>query len=136
MNMLVTEKGQRREMTEFGKTLNKLMVKHDVYQWDQLRERLEDVGYKIGQSRLSQYLYGKRNPRNPQDFFDAIATALRLDEDEKTRLVYSFAYPAGRTSRGGLSQETIDGARAFEERVRAEEEREREGETRREAKGS
>ncbi len=93
IKMLVTEDREQRALNEFGRTLNKVMVNHDVFQWKQLRLRLEDVGYRVGQSRLSQYVNGKRNPEDPQELFDALARALDLDESEKMRLAYSFAYP-------------------------------------------
>lgn len=70
------------EMTEFGKTLHRLMVAHEVYEWkDLIRLLKEKAGYEIGQPRLSSYLYGDRNPRHLQRFFDAVAVALDLDEE-------------------------------------------------------
>lgn len=92
--MLMTEKRSKRqskEMTPFGRTLNKLMVDHDVYDWKQLRELLRENGYKIGQSRLSQYLYGVRDPQDFQDFFYHLSKVLSLDEEEMKRLSYAYA---------------------------------------------
>ncbi|WP_273845456.1 hypothetical protein [Rubrobacter calidifluminis] len=133
--MIVAERRSRREMTEFGKTLNKLMVNHEVFGgWQELRRRLDAVGYHIGQSRLSQYLYGDRNPQDPQKLFDAISAALGLTEEEEMRLAYSFAYPKSGRSRGGLSQETIDKARRFEGKIRSEQQEDK-GESSRGAKG-
>src|SRR4051812_16064585 len=106
--MLVAENSEQSEMTEFGKTLNKVMVGHDVYNWQQLRARLKEVGYNIGQSRLSQYLHGKRNPQNPQEFFDALTEALDLSKEEETRLVYAFAYPRRSGTSARLTQENIE----------------------------
>lgn len=115
--MLMTENRPARSMTEFGKTLNKLMVNHDVYTWQALRDELETVEYDIGQSRLSQYLYGDRNPQDPQKFFDAISVALDLSEEEEMRLAYSFAYPRGNATRR-LTAENVERAREFEDEIR------------------
>lgn len=115
--MLMTENKRARRMTEFGRTLNKLMVHHDVYSWQALRDELERVGYDIGQSRLSQYLYGDRNPQEPQRFFDALSAALGLSEEEEMRLAYSFAYPEGGPSQR-LTAENVERAREFEEQIK------------------
>lgn len=115
--MLMTENKRARRMTEFGRTLNKLMVNHDVYSWQALRDELERVGYDIGQSRLSQYLYGDRNPQEPQKFFDALSGALGLSEEEEMRLAYSFAYPEGRAERR-LTAENVERAREFEDKIK------------------
>jgi len=115
--MLMTENKRARRMTEFGRTLNKLMVNHDVYSWQALRDELERVGYDIGQSRLSQYLYGDRNPQEPQKFFDSLSAALELTEDEEMRLAYSFAYPEGNTTRR-LTAENVERAQEFEDRIK------------------
>lgn len=125
--MLVADNRERSEMTEFGKTLNKVMVNHDVYNWQQLRTRLDAVGYRIGQSRLSQYLYGKRNPQNPQEFFDALTEALDLNKEEEMRLVYAFAYPRRGSTAPKLTEENIERANAFEEEMGACHLREDEG---------
>lgn len=115
--MLMTENKRARRMTEFGRTLNKLMVNHDVYSWQALRDELKRVGYDIGQSRLSQYLYGDRNPQEPQRFFDALSAALGLSEEEEMRLAYSFAYPRGNATRR-LTAENVEHARVFEDEIR------------------
>jgi hypothetical protein len=117
--LMATRKPKRgtAEMTEFGRTLNLLMVEHQVYEWKDLIEALEAVGYEIGQPRLSGYLYGDRNPRRPQELFDAIARALELDEEEKMRLIYSYGYPKGSGER--ITDEKVRRARAAEEEVKA-----------------
>ncbi len=124
--LMATRKPKRNtsEMTAFGKTLNKLMVDHDVYEWKDLLELLEGVGYEIGQPRLSGYLYGDRNPRRPRELFDAIAKALDLSEDEKMRLIYSYGYPDG--SGDGPSEKAIERSMAAEDEIRARKKGERE----------
>ena len=118
--MLMSDRKTKRgtsEMTEFGKTLNTLMVMHGIFEWKDLLGALESVGYEIGQPRLSGYLYGDRNPRNPQELFDAIARALELSEEEKMRLIYSYGYPKQRNN-GGPTQRNIDQARLAEEKIK------------------
>ena len=89
--MLVATRNEKGGMTEFGKTLNKLMVARDVYNWKGLRALLQErVGYKVGQSGLSQYLHGIRNPREPRKFLDAISRTLDLNDEEKQTLILSF----------------------------------------------
>lgn len=114
--MYMTERKSAEEMTEFGKTLNRTMVAHDVYTWTALRERLKGIGYEIGQSQLSQYIYGIRNPQELQALFAALSEALNLTTDEEMRLTYAFAYPHGG---GRISRETIERSVAAEEEVRA-----------------
>lgn len=121
--------GPKQDMREFRSTLNKLMVAHDVFTWKALRDRLTEVGYDIGQSKLSQYLNGKRNPEEPQELFEALAKALRLSENEKLRLVYAFAYPKSSASSPlHISAESLNKARSFEEDMIAEKRSEAEGE--------
>ncbi|MGH3087732.1 MAG: hypothetical protein ACRDSJ_10510 [Rubrobacteraceae bacterium] len=113
-------------MTEFGKTLNRIMVNHDVYEWKDLLKLLDEkAGLDMGQPRLSGYLYGDKQPRRTQEFFNALAVALELDENEKKRLIYAYGYPKGGV---GVSGETLQNAEAAEEEIRARKQnREREG---------
>lgn len=124
--MLMTEDKSKRqrnpkrstgEMSEFGKTLNLLMVQHGVYEWKDLLELLEaKAGYEIGQPRLSGYLYGDRNPRRPQELFDALARALELDENERIRLIYSYGYPKGGATK--IDEGNIERFGVAEERIK------------------
>jgi hypothetical protein len=124
MMLMAREKPRERnvkrgtaDMTEFGKTLNMLMVQHEVYEWKDLLELLKTkAGYKIGQPRLSGYLYGDRNPRNPQRLFDALATALDLDKEGKTRSIYSYGFPEGGAHK--INDEHIERSRVAEEEIR------------------
>jgi hypothetical protein len=96
--MLVVEgkrKQPKRDRTAFKRTLNKLMVSRDIFQWKDLRSRLEDYGYEIGQSQLSQYLNGQRDPEDLEELFEAIGRALDLTREEKMLLAFSYAYPQG-----------------------------------------
>lgn len=113
--MLVTEERPNRQLEDFRRTLNRLMVNHGVYDWQELRQALYDVGYDIGQSRLSQYLNRKRNPTNPTEFFTALSDALELSQDEERELAHSFAYSGGR---GRLVQENFDKSQDFEDKMR------------------
>lgn len=99
--MLMVEnkrKQPKRDRTLFRRTLNKLMVKRDIFYWKDLRVELENVGYEIGQSGLSQYLNGQRDPEELEELFAAIDRALHLSKEEKMLLAYTYAYPdnAGR----------------------------------------
>lgn len=122
--MLMTEKPKKRnpkrstaDMSEFGKTLNRIMVDHDVYEWkDLLRLLNEKAGLDMGQPRLSGYLYGDKQPRRTQEFFTALAVALDLDEDERKRLTYAYGYPKSDT---GISDETLRNAEAAESEIKA-----------------
>lgn len=126
MELMTDEKSEGRqrnpkrgtaEMSEFGRTLNMLMVQHEVYEWKDLLELLNKrAGYDIGQPRLSGYLYGDRNPRRPQELFDALATALDLNREEKTRLIYSYGYPKG--GAGRIDNENIERSMVAEEEIR------------------
>lgn len=113
------EKTAKRDRIQFRRTLNKLMVDRNIFEWKDLRAELVAVGYEIGQSRLSQYLNGKRSPRDEQAFFDAIARALELTEQEKSSLVYAYAYPGG-AGRSGPTEETMRRAEEAEKRIRRE----------------
>lgn len=86
-------KQPKRDRTLFRRTLNKLMVKRDIFYWKDLRSELEKVDYDIGQSGLSQYLNGQRDPEDLEELFAAIDRALDLSKEEKMLLAYSYAYP-------------------------------------------
>lgn len=121
--MLMVEKKSKRpkrDRTQFRRTLNKLMVERDIYFWKDLRVALSDIGYEIGQPRLSQYLNGQRDPEDLEEFFDAIGRALDLTEEEKMRLAYSYAYP-GSGVRSGPTEETYRKAEEAEKIIRGDE---------------
>lgn len=102
--MLVVErkrKQPKRDRTLFRRTLNKLMVSRDIFFWKDLRVELERVGYDVGQSRLSQYLNGQRDPEDLEELFAAIGRALNLTRDEKMLLAFSYAYPQGNGQAAG-----------------------------------
>lgn len=103
----------------FKRLLNKLMVDRDIFTWNDLRARLAEVGYEVGQSRFSQYLNGYRGPQELQEFFDAIAKGLKLTEDEKMRLVYSYAYPST-GPKPGPTDETLQRAEEVEKIIRGD----------------
>ena len=118
--MFVMEKKRKqpkRDRTQFRRTLNKLMVKRDIFFWKDLRAELATVGYDIGQSRLSQYLNGQRDPEELEEFFDAIGRALKLTREEKMQLAYSYAYPDG-ASQKGPTEETMRRAEEAEEIIK------------------
>lgn len=96
--MFVVEKKKKqpkRDRELFKKTLNKLMVSRDIFYWKDLRAELEKTGYEIGQSQLSQYVNGQRDPEDLEELFAAIGRALGLSRDEKMLLAFSYAYPQG-----------------------------------------
>lgn len=84
------ERASSTDMCPFGHALNQIMVRRGIYEWQDLREALKRVGYDIGQSQLSQYVHGKRNPREPQKLFAAIDRALKMTEDERCWLALAF----------------------------------------------
>ena len=124
MDMLVTEKKKkapRADRRQFKRTLNTLMVnKRAIFSWKDLRAELRGVGYDVSQSALSQYLSGERSRQDEQRFFDAIARALSLTEEEKKSLVYAYAFPGG-SDRPGPTEETVRRAEEAEQRIRGEE---------------
>jgi hypothetical protein len=104
--MLVATRQKKGDMNEFGRTLNKIMVNHDVYNWTQFRERLkEETGFDLKQSRLSQWINGKRMPDDAPRILGLIRKALKLNEEENTRLVMAFYNAEWRTDRQGASNE-------------------------------
>lgn len=80
-------------MTEFGRTLMKLRVNHQLWEWKDLIAAVNhQTDYTLTPGALSNYLYETRRPRNPQKLLTALATAMRLDDAERNEMASAFAY--------------------------------------------
>ena len=76
-------------MTEFGRTLAKLMAIRDVFEWKELSEVLaKQAHYTISGPAISNYARNKRQP--PRTFFDATRRALSLTDDMWILLLNSY----------------------------------------------
>lgn len=76
-------------MNEWGVYLFKLAVLRDLFQINEITERLRertDFGY--GPAAVGQYLKGVRKP--PPDFFDYVRESLELSSDEYHTLLYLY----------------------------------------------
>ncbi len=121
--MLMTENRERRqkrgtgEMKPFGRLLNRMMVDREMYEWKDLVAAMKAQGYKIEGSKLSQYLYGGRHPRDPEEFFGVVAKALNLSEAEKKELMFAYGFPDSFTG-ARMQPERVEKISDAEERLR------------------
>lgn len=95
----MSEKRERRpkrgtgDMKPFGRVLNRMMVDREMYEWKDLVSVMQSEGHAIESSKLSQYLYGGRHPRDPEEFFGVVARVLGLSEAEKKELMFAYGFP-------------------------------------------
>lgn len=80
------------ELSTFGRVLAKLMAIRNIFEWQDLSEKLmKEMGYKISGGAISNYARDKRQP--PRHFFNAIRKVLRLNDEMWWLLLTSYYKP-------------------------------------------
>lgn len=88
---VIKEARPAQQMSEFGRTLYSLMLTRGVEHRQDLLKKLREEGrYPISQARLSYYLNGERSV-DPK-FLVYVSELLRLNQAERRRLAWAFAY--------------------------------------------
>ena len=80
------------ELSTFGRVLAKLMAIRNIFEWQDLSEKLKsELGYEISGGAISNYARDKRQP--PRHFFNAVREALRLNDEMWWLLLTSYYKP-------------------------------------------
>lgn len=82
---------ERSELSQFGAAVFSLMVeRRGIRQWKELSGLLALEGHEVSAARLSHYFHGRNS--GPKWLPRAIASVLRLDNEDKQKLANAFAY--------------------------------------------
>lgn len=80
------------ELSAFGRVLAKLMAIRNVFEWQDLSEKLKsELGYEISGGAISNYARNRRQP--PRHFFNAVRKVLRLNDEMWWLLLTSYYKP-------------------------------------------
>lgn len=80
------------ELSTFGRMLAKLMAIRNIFEWQDLSEKLKsELGYEISGGAISNYARDRRQP--PRDFFNAVRKVLRLNDEMWWLLLTSYYKP-------------------------------------------
>jgi hypothetical protein len=80
------------ELSAFGRVLAKLMAIRNIFEWQDLSEKLKsELGYGISGGAISNYARDKRQP--PRHFFNAVREVLRLNDEMWWLLLTSYYKP-------------------------------------------
>jgi transcriptional regulator with XRE-family HTH domain len=77
-------------LTDFGKYLYQVMVSRDLRTFADLSRALESRGHGVSRQAIANYANGNRAV--PASFVVAVASELKLSEDEQRELAWCFAY--------------------------------------------
>lgn len=80
------------ELSTFGRVLAKLMAIRNIFEWQDLSEKLKsELGYQISGGAISNYARDRRQP--PRHFFNAVREALHLNDEMWWLLLTSYYNP-------------------------------------------
>lgn len=89
-----TDESSRPEptgMTSFGRTLRALMLDRGLKDLQDLTGALTARGYEVSQETISDHMNGESRRVEP-GFLEMVSGALDLDESERQRLAWAYAY--------------------------------------------
>ncbi len=82
--------GTRPKLTRFGSVVLVLMHKSGLRYQRELLELLKERGYDVGQTRLSNWLYGRHGVA--REFPAMLAEALDLSVEDRAELADAYTY--------------------------------------------